>query len=294
MAETRKKTYRSISPHRGITIAIIPPGNQNIKRIFINYSLVSFILAILISVIFLSIFSPFLASLVKEEKKDVIPVANAWITTILISNDFFNGIDDRLDILKEEGVEIHKLIWDSEDYYHVDSDDRRERIVENTKYLRTALQFLANREKVLRSLPVGYPIEGGYTTSPFGSVRQKINQETHEKGVSYHTGYDIANSYGTPIKVTAPGVVVFAGYSDTGYGNYVTVEHRHGFETLYAHCMALNVQEGQRVKRGDVIAFLGSTGNSTGAHVHYEVRLKHPASGEIIFLNPWPYIDNKL
>ena len=98
-----------------------------------------------------------------------------------------------------------------------------------------------------------------------------------------HTGTDIACAYGTPIKAVASGTVTFAGWSGS-YGNLIKISHGNGVETWYAHCSALYGTVGQQVKAGDVIAAVGSTGNSTGNHLHLEVRVNGKT------LNPQKYL----
>ena len=100
---------------------------------------------------------------------------------------------------------------------------------------------------------------------------------------SNHTGLDIAATTGTPIKVMADGVITNASYSGS-YGNLVKVDHGNGVETWYAHTSKMYVKKGQEVKAGDEIAAVGSTGNSTGPHLHLEIRL----NGEHI--NPQKYV----
>lgn len=100
---------------------------------------------------------------------------------------------------------------------------------------------------------------------------------------SDHTGLDIATSTGTPIKVVASGTVTNASYKGS-YGNLVKIDHGNGVETWYAHTSKMYVTEGQKVNAGEVIAAVGSTGNSTGAHLHFEIRIdgKH--------INPQNYL----
>ena len=98
-----------------------------------------------------------------------------------------------------------------------------------------------------------------------------------------HTGTDIACPQGTPIQAVASGTVTFAGWNGS-YGNLIKVSHGNGVETWYAHCTELFGTEGQQVNAGDVIATVGSTGNSTGNHLHLEVRLNGRA------LNPQNYL----
>lgn len=118
------------------------------------------------------------------------------------------------------------------------------------------------------------PIQGRIT-SRYGS-RESIRDHTHQ-------GLDIAARTGTSIKVVADGTVKFSGVM-SGYGNLVIVDHGNGVETYYGHCSKLYVKKGAKVVAGDVIAAVGSTGNSTGSHLHLEIRLK----GKI--LNPQNYV----
>ncbi len=92
-------------------------------------------------------------------------------------------------------------------------------------------------------------------------------------GSDFHPGIDIANDMGTPIVATADGVVTTAGWNAGGYGNMVDIDHGNGIMTRYGHAMQVVVVPGQHVRRGQVIAYMGSTGFSTGPHVHYEVRV---------------------
>jgi murein DD-endopeptidase MepM/ murein hydrolase activator NlpD len=112
----------------------------------------------------------------------------------------------------------------------------------------------------------------GWRSSPFGSWQG-----------DWHPGIDIANNYGTPIVATADGVVIFSGWY-SGYGNMVQIDHGYGLETAYGHCAQTLVNVGTVVKKGDLIAYMGSTGYSTGPHVHYEVRINGTA------VNPANYL----
>ena len=103
--------------------------------------------------------------------------------------------------------------------------------------------------------------------------------------VSTHTGLDIAATTGTPIKVVADGTITFAAYSGS-YGYLVKVDHGNGVETWYGHTSKMLVKEGQAVKAGNTMALVGSTGNSTGPHLHFEVRI----NGEHV--NPQKYLYN--
>ena len=106
------------------------------------------------------------------------------------------------------------------------------------------------------------PIDSGYVISSRFGYRSSGN----------HTGLDIAISSGTPIEAAASGIVTYSGWKGS-YGNCVVISHGNGVETYYAHCSELYVDAGEYVSQGDVISAVGSTGNSTGPHLHLEVRL---------------------
>ena len=118
------------------------------------------------------------------------------------------------------------------------------------------------------------PVQG-IITSRFGSISAVRT--------GAHTGTDIACPQGTPIKVVASGTVIFAG-THRSYGNIIKVDHGNGVETWYAHCTTLYGVVGQTVNAGDVIATVGSTGNSTGNHLHLEIRVNGVA------INPQKYL----
>lgn len=100
-----------------------------------------------------------------------------------------------------------------------------------------------------------------------------------------HFGIDIAGALGDPIYAADNGVVVYAGWNNWGYGNVVVIDHDGGWQTLYAHMSALNVGCGQSVYQGDVIGYFGSTGNSSGPHLHFE--MLNEAYGKV---NPWNFL----
>lgn len=148
-----------------------------------------------------------------------------------------------------------------------------ERVLENFK------KFLAAREEIIQKIPNNWPIiGGGFITSPFGMRRSPFTGK-----LAMHQGVDISWWPGAPIRASADGVVVFAGMKG-GYGRTVQVQHEYGFQTLYAHCSSLRVYEGQKVQKGEIIAFLGRTGRATGFHLHYEVRIGTKAVDPMIFM----------
>jgi murein DD-endopeptidase MepM/ murein hydrolase activator NlpD len=129
--------------------------------------------------------------------------------------------------------------------------------------------LLKNKEQLLAATPAIQPISNqdlNRIASGFGYRIDPIY-----KTIKMHAGLDFTAPQGTPIYATADGAVKTAGYSDGGYGNYVVINHGYGYETLYGHMVRIKSRAGQRVKRGEVIGYVGSTGKSTGPHCHYEV-----------------------
>ncbi|MDR0531625.1 MAG: M23 family metallopeptidase [Oscillospiraceae bacterium] len=120
---------------------------------------------------------------------------------------------------------------------------------------------------LLTTLRPYLPVEGGRVTSNFG---YRVSPLTNEEGV--HTGIDIAAPLGTPVHAAFYGTVSEVGVGKE-YGNYIILDHAGGLRTLYAHCSEIIAEEGMVLRSGDVIALVGSTGASTGPHVHFELRL---------------------
>jgi murein DD-endopeptidase MepM/ murein hydrolase activator NlpD len=122
-------------------------------------------------------------------------------------------------------------------------------------------------------------------TSGFG-----VRSDPFHAGAAMHPGIDLAGQYGTPIYATADGTVLRAGWNSGGYGNLVEVDHGRGITTRYGHMSAILVSAGQHVTRGQQIGRMGSTGRSTGNHLHYEVRIDGRAVNPIPFMKSTDYV----
>ncbi|RCK52564.1 peptidase M23 [Thalassospira profundimaris] len=143
---------------------------------------------------------------------------------------------------------------------------------------------LASLQKVINRLPLGEPTENYYVSSNFGKRKDPFNGKW-----SFHSGVDLAAPMKTPIYSTAPGVVVHAGWTG-GYGKMVEIDHGNGLKTRYGHLMKVLVKKGQKVKYQEVVALMGSTGRSTGSHVHYEVLLHGKQIDPIKFIKAGQYV----
>lgn len=150
-------------------------------------------------------------------------------------------------------ADIHQTLQDAADGI----DPVKEKLIQLKKDVEQEQQRLAHT-------PAGWPVHGTIT-SRFGARRSPYG-----RGTEFHEGIDIAAPYGTAVKATGAGTVVYAGWR-SGYGYMVIIDHGYGYRTAYAHNSKLKVAVGAAVKRGDTIAYVGSSGRSTGPHLHYEV-----------------------
>lgn len=149
-------------------------------------------------------------------------------------------------------------------------------LVIQSKSLDEILKLAKEKEKLLVAIPAIQPVKNeqlkqmasgfGYRSDPFTKIRK------------FHAGMDFSAKTGTPIYATGDGVVDRADNTASGYGNHIVIRHGFGYETLYGHLSKYKVRAGQRVKRGDVIGYVGSTGRSEAPHLHYEVH----KNGEVV------------
>jgi murein DD-endopeptidase MepM/ murein hydrolase activator NlpD len=153
-----------------------------------------------------------------------------------------------------------------------------------SRSLNEAYDSLSSHQARFAATPSIMPARG-YVSSPFAAAR--LDPILHI--LRPHEGMDVAAPMGTPIVAAAAGVVADVA-SEDGYGNYVTIDHGYGVVTRYAHCSKVLVVRGQRVKRGQTIALVGSTGESTGPHVHYEVRVNGKPVDPKTFVLPYDVI----
>ncbi|MFH1347481.1 MAG: peptidoglycan DD-metalloendopeptidase family protein [Candidatus Margulisiibacteriota bacterium] len=192
--------------------------------------------------------------------------------------------------LERHDNELRKLLglksWKSKIKLSNNFEDKSEKVSNDLKVAdlkieekKASLEELKNWVSVVRkrfaNTPSRWPLYGrivstfGYRVYPWRG---------------FHTGLDISGSYGTPIHVTADGIVSYVGWR-SGYGRTVIVDHGYGKSTLYGHCSRFAINAGQRVTKGQVVAYVGSTGYSTGPHLHYEVRNAGQAVNPVAYLN---------
>lgn len=212
--------------------------------------------------------------------------------------DRYRDIDDRLKLLERRDNEVYRSVFeatpipDSARAKQIESKKELQLVAGmensemtegiyntlNTIYNRITNQefsykeiekMIKNKEKLLASTPAIQPLSNrdlNRLSSGFGYRIDPVY-----KTVKFHPGLDFSAPQGTPIYATAEGTVQTAGNLGNGYGNHIVIQHGYSYSTLYGHMSRIKAKKGQRVKRGEVIGYVGSTGKSTGSHLHYEV-----------------------
>ncbi len=148
-------------------------------------------------------------------------------------------------------------------------DILKKQLVIQSKSLDEIVELAKNKEKLLASIPAIQPVKKQDLTRMASGYGWRPDPFT--KARKMHKGMDFTSPRGTPIYASGNGVVIRADQGSTGYGKHVRIDHGFGYVTLYAHMSKYNVKKGQKVKRGDIIGFVGSTGRSKAPHLHYEV-----------------------
>lgn len=260
---------------------------------FFSYFLASIFLAVLYAVVFTLLFdSPKEKALIRENDQLALQYDGL--------NRKLGTVEKVLEELQERDDNIYRTIFEAEPisasirnagmgginrYAELEGYDNSEIVIETAKRLDKILKkvyvqsksydevinLALNKEMFIASLPAIQPISNkdlkrtasgwGYRIHPIYKIRK------------FHEGMDFTAPTGTEIYATGDGTVVATISSRRGYGNEIRIDHGYGYVTRYAHMSAFNVKKGQKVKRGDVIGFVGSTGLSTAPHLHYEVHL---------------------
>jgi len=206
----------------------------------------------------------------KKENKQLNVLKQQLVTLIDENTDKLNSMKSHLREVEEIigiGPDINASFADRVQQAKVHEEETKKKIVEN-------MQNEVKQEKVsaiqkallLNSIPNGKPLNYRRIASPFG---YRIHPVTHKN--TFHAGLDLPAKYGTPIYAPASGVVVYAGKKGA-YGNFMLIAHSYGFKTAYGHLSKFAVKSGDYVTKGQKIAYVGSTGRSTGPHLHYEIR----------------------
>jgi len=287
--------------HEKMTIMFIPHNEKKLVNFQISKFIIVFFVALFVIIIVTSGYAIIKDNAARREEQRLMSDYADIRSTLLRFEKLTRSVEELVDDLKPEIEELYKLaagsdetgqIWDFEP---VDDPEFKkiknimpseiltlreiqQDMITSTNAVKTIKNFIEVRNKVIQDTPSTYP-NFGHVTSLFGWRRSPFGH-----GKDFHTGIDIAAAPGTEIVATAPGTVVASGWSG-GYGYSVHLRHEYGFETIYAHCQSVVVFLDQVVKKGQVVGHVGQTGNATGPHCHYEIRLGGVA------INPYPYMN---
>ena len=255
-----------------VTILVVTPDKRGVRSLNIKtfhiralfFVLTGFILVSLVS--FVASYKLYKKAKHKNEVMGYLVNQIGTLSQALSSNLFLEDqLNERLGDIEEKLIEVQKLLRKKGIKKELSIGGEfipADRL--SSSYFDAVENDIDKLIDIIKTVPIGKPLSGKIN-SGFGYRKDPINSR-----LAFHSGIDIDAYWGQPVIATADGVVSHAGWYK-GYGKTVIVEHKNGYETLYGHLSGLNVKEGQYVKSGDVIGFAGSTGRSTGPHLHYEI-----------------------
>ncbi|MCP9752858.1 M23 family peptidase [Ferruginibacter sp. HRS2-29] len=187
--------------------------------------------------------------------------------------------------LIEKQQELDKVKGMSDDFLGKDIAAQLNNLDARMKYQFTSYgsieKLIRNQDSKLASIPAIQPVSNKQLNRIASGFGMRIDPVYGTPKM--HKGLDFTAPQGTPIYATGDGTISEAGYSEGGYGNHVLINHGYGYETLYGHMVRIKARQGQKVTRGEVIGWVGSTGKSTGPHCHYEVHINGNAVDPVYF-----------
>ncbi len=292
-----------------LTIMMIPHSEKRIFTLHIKYFTLFFIGTVLLIIIIISAMNILSTSTTQQEVHNLIRLSKSWKIKEKIIRDQIDQLNEDIGDLKPEIEKLYSSASEKENYISLfaqggssepNTDILKEKISEklpdeyydleqikndiafSKKYIRRVQTFIKEREELFSKMPSIWPLKvGGHITSGYGWRKNPFGRRKPE----WHRGIDIASWPGAPIVATSEGIIKLAGWKK-GYGLTVIIKHAYGFETHYAHLSRIRAYAGKKIKKGDIIGFLGRTGLATGYHLHYEIRIG------LQDVNPWPYIMN--
>jgi len=287
--------------NRYSTIIFVPHARAKFRKLKVSHRLLFSLVSVLTSSLCLSTFfsvqyftslsQNYELSKLRRENKDLQTANEQFSKSVESLRTQLRTVEDRtrklaiiagistLDETAQGGVGGARPTDLGQNPYRDDLDKMSLRSTRLNKDLSVLEQQLVARNEMLSSTPSIAPVRG-ILTDGFGG---RSDPFTGEQGT--HNAVDISSAIGQAVRAPADGIVVKSEWAN-GYGNVIYISHGYGYSTRYGHLSAFNVKPGQHVKRGDVIGYVGSTGRSTGPHLHYEVRLNNNP------VNPLEYILN--
>jgi murein DD-endopeptidase MepM/ murein hydrolase activator NlpD len=300
-----------------ISIVLVPPGSKASKSLHIKIRTLKIIaVSIVVSLILLAstIFINLNSSVQKANYKDLKVENTSQKLQLHIQNELLDSLQHDLRILVEKEEEIQAILGETEirskrfkknmrntakkkalifnnAYTDIAEDvpSQNEQIAEKVDFIAFAIDY--SKKNLARLLDKAQQFKSRFAATPsiyplYGPILSRFGWRNHPiiSKRRMHKGIDIAAWAGAPIRSTADGVIEYAGWSGS-FGYVVVIDHSYGYRTIYAHCSQLLIKKGDLIKKGQVIAQVGTTGLSTGPHLHYEVRRWRQA------VNPVTYLD---
>jgi murein DD-endopeptidase MepM/ murein hydrolase activator NlpD len=258
---------------------------------------------VIITILYLQFFDGPDERSLKDENSDLISEhereESNWKSQLEILNKRYNEIDLVLQDLQYRDDNIYRVIWGADPipssirkagfggvnrYRNLENMNNSDLVIETTKQIdiisnqlkiqsesyNEIIELAKDKEEKLASLPSIQPISNKDLKRMVSGWGPRIHPIYKTK--KFHYGLDFVASRGTPVYATGNGSIKTVKYSGGGYGKHIIIDHGYGHETLYAHLSEYNVKQGDKIKRGEVIGFVGSTGRSVAPHLHYEVK----------------------
>ncbi len=300
----RKMDHVKEKGHQKLTILVVPHGRDQTIHIQISIFTVIFLAMLTLGLIGTAIFGIVKSNKIKTQLSELSSIYGIFFEYYLSASEEMREIQEDFSSIQENLLETYTLLDGSDDelakipsesvlfekaekelsleettdlqltfsrkYFNEIYEIRalRFRMEENERLLDSNEESVEKQEQIFQAMPLRNPIDYFNLTSTFG-VRKSPTTGDYEN----HEGIDLANAPGTLIRSTANGIVDKVVFSKVGYGFHVIIQHQFGYYTLYGHCSRILVKQGQIVQKGEVIAEVGSTGNVTGPHLHYEIWL---------------------
>ena len=289
-----------------LTIMFVPHSERKILTLHLSYYTIAFIIFILIISITFASISLLSHSTSKQEFTNLVNKSKLWLQKEKMLREEIENLNSNLEKIKDRISDLYVIsagdseiklnLWAKGGVSSFASSNNEVRNLTDIydlkqinndlsltyRYIEHIKNFIDERTKFFSQIPSIWPLKvGGYITSEYGWRRNPV----YKRRMEFHRGIDIASWPSAPVVATADGTVISAGWM-SGYGLTITIQHAYGFKTYYAHLSKIKVRVGKKVKKGEVIGYLGRTGFTTGYHLHYEVRVG------IESVNPWEYIIN--
>jgi len=265
-------------------------GKQKFYR-FLTYFSATLVIAVIYNLFFILFFDT-------PKEKGLIRENQQLITQYEVLNNKFGLVEKTLEDLQKRDDNIYRVVFEAEPiplemrsagvgganrYRDLEGFDNSDLVIETTRrldkiskqlYVQSksyddVIEMAKNKEEMVASIPAVMPISNKDLTRTASGWGWRIHPIYKIR--KFHYGMDFTAPTGTEIYATGDGIIERVETSLRGYGKFIVIDHGFEYKTLYAHLSGFNVRKGQKVKRGDVIGFVGSTGTSTAPHLHYEV-----------------------